>query len=154
MSSPLLNLDNRDNWTKVYSASFAANPIAGTNKFTPIPSVRIPGTFDKHILAVGGSSFQTKPTWHLGFWLSMYVDIPSIGRAEGYNKSIPLGLSIVRFPPISSTYSLIASIPKWHREMSIDIWQYVGDVSTIEPTLDELNQTSLRIESKVDALNY
>jgi len=83
----------------------------------------------------------------------MLVDIPSLGRAEGYNKSIPLGLSIVRLPPISSTYSLIASIPKWHREMSIDIWQYVGDVSSIESSLDDLDQIFLRIEAKIDNLS-
>lgn len=154
MENPLLDLSSSSNWSQVYSDSFTANTIAGTNKFSPIPAIRIPSTFDKHIIAVGASSFQTKPTWRLGFWLSMYVDLPNIGKAEGCNKSIPLGLSIVRLPSLSSTYSLVASIPKWHTEMSIDIWQYVGNVSDLNSAISELESNLLRIESKVDALNY
>jgi len=52
VTSSSLNLDNRDNWSKVYANSFYADPIGGTDKFTPIPTVRIPGIFDKHILAL------------------------------------------------------------------------------------------------------
>ena len=84
----------------------------------------------------------------------MYVDIPGIGKAEGYNKSIPLGLSIVTLLALSSTYSLVATIPSWHTEMSIDIWQYVGNVSDLNSAISELESNLLRIESKVDALNY
>lgn len=141
----LLDLNNRDSWSKVYSKSFTASAIPGTNKFTPISPLRLTHTFDKHILAIGASSFQTRPTWRTGFWLSMYVDVPSIGKAEGYNKSIPLGLSIVIFPVLSPTYNLIITIPKWHKEMTVEIWQYTGSVEDIKSDLD-------RIEQKIDTL--
>ena len=81
----------------------------------------IPNNFDSHTLAVGASSFKTKPTWKLGFWVCMNVQLSGIGKAEAYKKPIPLGLSIVRFPPISSTYTLSAFVPHWHEQMSIEI---------------------------------
>lgn len=152
MAESILDLSNSNNWVSVYQANFAAVPIQGVrNQFTPIPVIVIPNSFDSHTLAVGASSFQTKPTWHLGFWLSMNVQLPGIGKAEAYNKSIPLGLNIVRFPHISSTYTLRASIPRWHKEMSIEIWKYVGSEVDIRDELIEIKSDLSRIETKIDA---
>ena len=72
MTNPILDLSNSSNWQKVYEGNFAAVPIQGVrNQFIPIPKVVIPNNFDNHTLAVGAVSFQTKPTWRLGFWLSI-----------------------------------------------------------------------------------
>lgn len=148
---PILDLSNSSNWEKVYQGNFVAVVIQGVrNQTLPIPSVVIPNSFNSHTLAVGASSFQTKPTWHLGFWLSMNVQLPGIGKAEAYSKSIPLGLSIVRFPAISSTYTLTANIPRWHKEMSIEIWQYVGSEFDVRDELTDIKSDLSRIETKID----
>lgn len=152
MTEPILYLSDSSDWEKVYQGSFAAIPIQGVrNQFIPIPTVNIPNTFDSYTLAVGASSFQTKPTWHLGFWLSMNVQLAGIGLAEAYKKSIPLGLSIVRLPPISSTYTLSASVPHWHKEMSIEIWKYVGIELDIRDEVAEIKSDLSRIETKIDS---
>lgn len=152
MAEPILDLSNSSNWEKVYQASFTAVAIQGVqNQFIPIPLAVIPNSFDSHTLAVGAFSFQTKPTWRLGFWLSMNVWLPGIGRAEGYNKSIPLGLSIVRFPPISSTYTLSVRVPHWHKEMGIEIWKYIGLELDIRDELVEIKSDLSRIETKIDS---
>lgn len=155
MSEPILDLSNSSNWEKVYQNSFTAVPIQGVrNQFLPIPAVVISNSFDSHTLAVGASSFQIKPTWHLGFWLSMNVQLLGIGKAEAYSKSIPLGLSIVRLPNISSTYTLSANIPRWHKEMTIEIWQYIGSELDIRDDLVEIKSDLNRIETKIDSSSF
>lgn len=155
MADPILDLSNSSNWQKVYEGSFVAVPIQGVrNQFIPIPTVLIPNSFSNHTLAVGASSFQTKPTWRLGFWLSMYVQVPGIGKAQGSNKKIPLGLSVIRFPNLSPTYTLAASIPHWHKEMSIDIWQYIGSELDIRDDLVEIKSDLDRIETKIDSSSF
>lgn len=149
--TPILDLSNSSNWEKVYQGSFVAVVIQGVrNQTLPIPAVVIPNSFERHTLAVGASSFQTKPTWHTGFWLSMNVQLPGIGKAEADSKTIPLGLSIVRFPSISTQYTLTANIPRWHKEMSIEIWQYVGSELERDDLADIKSDLS-RIETKIDA---
>ena len=152
MTNPILDLSDSSNWQKVYEGNFAAVPVQGVrNKFIPIPKVVIPNNFDNHTLAIGATSFQTKPTWRLGFWLSMYIQVPGIGFACGFNQGIPLGLSVLRFPNLSSTYTLSATIPHWHKEMSIEIWQYIGSESDVRDELVEIKSDLDRIETKIDS---
>lgn len=155
MPEPILDVSNSSNWEKVYQASFTAVAIQGVrNQFLPIPSVVIPNSFNRHTLAVGASSFQAKPTWHLGFWLSMNVQLLGIGKAEASSKSIPLGLSLIRFPQISSTYTLTANIPRWHKEMEIEIWQYVGSELDVKDDIADIKSDLSRIETKIDTSSF
>lgn len=153
--NPILDLSNSSNWEKVYESSFQAVAMQGVNnQFIPIPTVIIPNSFNRYTLAVGAVSFQTKPTWRTALWLSMYVELPGIGKAEASNKKIPLGLSIVRLPLLSSIYTLSASIAHWHKEMSIDIWQYIGNENDIRDDLVEIKSDLDRIETKIDSSSF
>lgn len=125
--APILDVDNSANWVHIYGTTlYAAASSTIPPVYAPIPIHSIPGIFYERTLAVGSSSTQTKPNWKLGFWLIGAVQIPDVGLANITSVPIVLGLTLVRLPNLHSEFKLKAQIPKWHKEMSIDIWKYVG----------------------------
>ncbi len=142
MAPPILDLSSADNWVKVHEVLLTAQDSPIPNFHSPIPTYTIPTPFDRRILAVGASSSQTKPSWRLAFFLSTIVQVPGIGSAENGSIFIPLGLTLIETPPYSDQYSVRIRIPRWHLEMSMTFWQYVG----IElNALDLLDQISSRV---------
>ena len=152
--SSILNFNNSDYWQKVYETTLVAQAGSRSSFYYPIGDHNLPGTFSSHTLLVGASSFKAKPTWRLGFYLSMIISAVGVGSFTASQKSIPFGLTLVRFPPLSNEFSLKASIPKWHEEMSMSVWLYVGSESDVRDLLFEVEVDLNRIESKIDALNY
>lgn len=151
MAQPILDCSNASYWQEAYTVDLvAANSVPGY--FIRIPRHQIPTIFNSHTLAVGASSFRTRPNWKLGFWLSMLVNLSGVGWAVTEERAIPLGLKVVRFSAFSPQFKLQADIPKWHEEMSIKIWEYNGPEADM---LDLQEQTQLKldqIETKIDQL--
>lgn len=143
MAQPILDLSNSSNFQEVYETILSGELVI-EGRYKPIPQHQIPITFDRHTLLVGASSSTAKPNWRLGFYLRMLIT-SSVGTAEASNCSIPFGLNLIRFPVLSSQYKLKAYIPKWHREMELKIWKYIG------PESDELNLLE-QIKSRTDTL--
>ena len=149
MSQAILDCSDSSYWQTVYETTLIAESIT-TGYHSPIPQHQIPIVFDNHTLAVGASSSKTKPTWNLGFWLSMLVNLPGVGNATAVQKAIPLGLNLIRFPVLTPEFKLKAKIPKWHEEMSMKFWIYTGPEADIADLLEKA-QTSLdQIELKID----
>lgn len=127
--APILDVDNSANWVHIYGTTLHAAvsstvpPIYGS-----ISIHSIPGVVYERVLAVGSNSTYLKPKWKLGFWLSGLVQIPTIGLAEIASFPIPIGLSLVILPNLHSEFKLRARIPHWHRNLSLDIWKYVGSI--------------------------
>lgn len=154
MTSPILDLSNSSNWVRIHDTTLVAEPVLGQNgKYYSIPNYSIPDTIDRHVLAVGSSSTKAKPTWNLGFYLVMLVRVPGVGNAETASTPIRLGLNLVRFPLVSAQYTLKARIPKWHQEMSLAIWKYVGVESDVLDRLADLKPIVTRMEEKIDEIN-
>lgn len=140
---------NSSAWSKVYTVNLNAKPILGKQgQFQPIPNVRMPVSLEKHTLLVGASSIRTKPRWKLGFWLSMELGkISGIGQPTIPDIFIPLGLLYVKLPKLTANYTLIAKIPHWHTQLSIDIWKYLGSepasIESLSESLVEGNQARI-----------
>lgn len=139
LSQPILDLSNSASWTVVHETTLTTSSPAGLGYHSPIPSYTIPVTVDRHILAVGASSSQTKPTWRLAFWLNALVLLPGIGKAETTSHFVPLGLSLVHIPHYSSEYTLRVKIPKWYTSMNFKIWKYTGAESDVLDLLTEIH---------------
>lgn len=128
--APILDVDNSANWQHIYETSLHA-AVSSTVPpiYSSIPPIHsIPGVVYERVLAVGSSSTYLKPRWKLGFWLIGLVQIPTIGLAEIAFIPIPLGLSLVVLPNVHSEFKLKVRVPHWHRNLSIDIWKYVGPI--------------------------
>lgn len=153
MSFSILDLSNSSSWVRIHDTTLFAAPVLGQNgKHYPIPSYLIPEVVDRRILAVGASSSKAKPTWNLGFYLAMLVKVPGVGNAEVVSRPIRLGLNLVIFPPVSSEFTLKARIAKWHQEMSLTVWKYIGLETDVLSSLENIDSDLTCIEYKVDAI--
>ena len=119
-----INLNS--NWRLVYQTSRVATPIYGTNKFNPIPKIACSVSFTSQYLTIGASSSSAKQTWHLAFYLDVFVAIQGIGSVQVQHFFIPLGASLKSINEVASSYRLTIDIPAWYRDMNIEIWQYEG----------------------------
>lgn len=138
-SQPILNVNDATLWEEVYDITLIAQSSPVSNVFTPLPKFNIPHNFTKHTLAIGASNSYMKPNWNLAFYLAMNVRIEGIGKTEVTNRFVRIGLTLIRFPPVASAYTLQARIPKWHREMSFTIWQYIGEEKDVLDLLEVLS---------------
>lgn len=152
MSQPILDVSNPNYWEAAYEVTLTAAASSVPTHHTPIPQHQIPITFDRHTLLVGASSFRVRPTWRLGFWLSMIVSAAGVGSAVATQRAIPLGLTLVRFPLLSPDFKLKANIPKWHEEMSMKFWKYIGPESDVLNLLQNFSLDLTQIETKIDQL--
>lgn len=140
-----LNLDARY-WQRIYTTGVVARTL--NNKIiAPISERTLRVTINSYILAVGVSSTSAKPTWKLGFWLSQVIQVQGAGFAEYNPTPIILGLTLVKFEPLTTAYQLKARFPSWHKDLSISIWKYRG--LTSDP-LDDISLRLARIEQKID----
>lgn len=153
MPPPILDLTDGAEWLQVYDTTLAADAIPGlTNRYRPIPNHQIPVDFYSYTLAVGASSTKAKPTWNLGFYLGMVIDIPTVGMAETASTPIRLGLNLIRFPPLAVPFKLKARVPKWHQEMSMTFWRYLGNEADTLSIVNHIDFTTKEINRKVDAI--
>lgn len=118
-----LSLNGAD-WQLVYQANLAAQPSPIPTYFYPIPVITPPQLFT-NILTIGAVSMSAKPTWRLAFFASAQINISGIGNVEIGNFFVRLGASVLDTKD-STPYRLQLHIPKWHREMTIEIYQYLG----------------------------
>lgn len=149
--SSILDFSSSDLWERVHEITLVAEVGSRPSFYVPIPSHQLPGTYTSHTLLVGASSFKAKPTWNLGFWLSMIINAPTVGSFTAMQKPIPFGLTLVRFPPLSNEFSLKATFPKWHEEISLAVWKYTGKESDVRDKLIEIKSDLDRIETKIDS---
>lgn len=133
-------------WQRIYITNCVAR-IINNKVVAPIPSQMFRTNINSHILAVGASSNSAKPTWKLGCWLSQVVQIQGAGFAECNSTPIILGLTLVKFESLFTTYQLKARFPNWHKDLSISIWKYKGE--NAEP-LNDISLRLARIEQKID----
>lgn len=153
MPPPILDLTDGAEWLQVYDSTLTAEPITGLeNRYRPIPHHVIPFDFYSYTLAIGASSSKAKPTWNLAFYLGMMIDIPSVGNAETEATAIRLGLSLVRFPPLAAPYKLKARIPRWHSEMSMTIWRYLGNEPDVLSLVNHIDFRTKEIDRKIDSI--
>lgn len=141
---------NASAWMRVYKTTLNARPIPGQQgKFQPIPDLRVPIALNSHSLLVGANSLKLKPRWKLGFWLNMRIGkISGIGEPACPDIPIPLGLLYVKLPKLSANYNVIAKIPHWHQQMTVEIWQYKGiEPTSLESLGEQLKQVNQNFEN-------
>lgn len=125
--APILDLSNSAHWIHIYGVTLYAETVSTVPpRYIRIPTHKIPVAVYERTLAVGSSSTQAKPNWALGFYLIGSVQVPGVGLADIASIPIVLGLNLIRLPNLHAQFSLKAKIPKWHTEMTLDIWKYVG----------------------------
>ncbi|AFZ01628.1 hypothetical protein [Calothrix sp. PCC 6303] len=145
---------NSSLWQQNYQQNFtvATNGI----RFVPLPAIDIPVTFDKSLVAISTSSFNSPPKWVTGGWVSQKIytglTIENNNDATLTNQRVFLNkLNLFKFSlDLASSYTLNYAFPRWIKDISIAIWEYQGDISSYDP--NDIPATLQRLEDKIDDL--
>jgi hypothetical protein len=155
-----LNLEPAVSWAAPYQVLKQANPYGSSGLFFPIPTFQIPIQFESPILAISAENQDALSHWRLGVRVRQLftadiapLEVTSNQQAVLLNR----GPSLIQFPNHAQQYRLEVEVPRWHKEISLSIWEYIGPVvdSTellLTETTDLIRIDLLRIESKIDAL--
>lgn len=145
---------NNLNWDLALRQTYNAISLSADDPdlFSPIPPITL--SVSAKILLIGAKNQYAKPNWFLaGFVSPRLLFSPSstsefIAAISSYPR-VKIGLdrlNLVKFDNYDlSTYLLEINIPKWHRQMMLEIWQYSG-------AMGDLGADLARIESKIDTL--
>jgi hypothetical protein len=145
---------NNLNWDLALRQTYNAQGVSSDDPdlFLPIPRITVP--VSSRVLLIGAKNQFAKPNWFLAARVSpRLLFSPSstsefIAAIDSYPR-VKIGLdrlNLIRFDNYDlSTYLLEINIPKWHKQILLEIWQYSGEMGDIETSL-------ARIESKINAM--
>lgn len=161
MGQPLIDLQGQGVWTQVFDERREAAKATDT-VYLPIPAFEIGFSFESHILAVRCLSTTAKAHWRFAGNLSQRFQIGTGGTASPLPVVTASRLSmrlnradLVRFPALTAAYELLFEPPHWLKDLRLTVWQYSGSESdTTEELIEAARVDLIRIEHKIDALNY
>lgn len=153
------DIGNKSNWRKVLSSTYYAQVSQSDSKsFIPIPSII--ATVNSYTLLIGAQSMQAKSHWYLAghacprllFTPSSDSDFLSLVQSSSGTKIGLNRLNLISFSNYELLpYILEISIAKWHKDISIEIWEYTGVVPNAIDELVEIKSDLDRIETKIDS---
>lgn len=165
-----INFTGPNKWQRVYFEVKNGEPDNRRIKAPLIEPFEIPLLFSQHILAVTATCITAKPRWRTaGYLKQVYsgvslessstvftVNSPTSG-VDAASKRIGLNtLELVIFPQLASDFYLWFDPVYWLPKLTLGIWQFTGEVSPdrLEELIETLKVDVVRVESKIDALNY
>lgn len=135
----ILNTQDTAGWQAVYETQLIAQPTGLSNgSLYPIGRHTVPVDFDADVIVVGTSSSTAKPSWRLGCFLSAYTVISGVGNTEIATGMCPFGLKLFKFTEYSGSYRLGLYVPRWHQDLDIKIWKYLGNPADDRQLLQDL----------------
>jgi hypothetical protein len=147
----IARLDNNTLWELLDRRSLAVED-RGDGRYVPIPSFTV---ISQHqILAVGCRNPYASPGWNLGCYCSASI-APGISvqaqiaqLLELGNYRIPLNqFKLIALPEFQiRPYGLRFSVPKWHRQLNLEIWWFNDPFNT------DVQNSLNRIESELNSL--
>jgi hypothetical protein len=143
------NAGNSSNWEPVWSNSFTAEPAPGNRpeleRYFPLPDISVPIQLSAGLLAFYATSQDADPKWKFAANVKRkYVTGLTVGGnpdAVVDSKRIFLNqFSLLRYPvSFGSSYSLLISVPYWHRQITLSLWEYTGPViDTADQKLEQI----------------
>lgn len=143
------NASNSSNWQSVWSQSFTAEPAPGNKpeleRYFPLPDISVPIQLSAGLLAFYATSQDADPKWKFAANVKRkYVTGLTVGGnpdAVVDSKRIFLNqFSLLRYPvSFGSSYSLLISVPYWHRQITLSLWEYTGPViDTADQKLEQI----------------
>jgi hypothetical protein len=129
-------------WQTVYQGNFEV--ATNGTLYVPLPPIDIPIAFEKPLIAIRTSSFNSPPKWFTAGWLSQKINtgltVTGVDDAVLSRRRVELNkLSVFRFSQdIASTYTLSFSFPRWMKDISLAVWEYQGDIPDVTQSLERI----------------
>lgn len=128
-------LNNSLNWEPLdRGTTFTASPIPELDfakYWKPIPAKAY--LANSRVVAVGVRNQFAKSNWFLGVWVSQKLlilpdsgsDFPTAMQTRRFPTRLR-ELTLLEFPDYERyPYLLSIDIPKWHKEIYLEVWEYV-----------------------------
>ena len=144
-----VDLTNSDYWQAEIFETRAV-PGTGPDAFKPIPDFELPIFQRSRVMAASFSNPLAAPHWRRGCFIKQCAGIGSIDAgslADIATWHCPLWHPIIFFPdPSALVWRLRCSVPYWHRQVSVAIYRYTGEIDlplstqlkTLDGKLDQL----------------
>lgn len=136
---------NSNNWNLIANGSEVAVILSTpTEAYNPIPPIDLATLIDLPTIAVYTYTSNAPSSWRCGGWVSGNI---ITGLTVGGNSDAEIGrftlqlnrINIIRFPQVSTTYSIRIYVPKWFRDISYTVWEYTGGgIPDLEGKIDYL----------------
>lgn len=148
MPDPTLRFVDRLNWDSLYKATLIAEQGNFPNSYVPIPDITM--ATNSNYLLVGTNNPRARPNWRLGVTVSVglpiYASESSVFGAPSqiYYQPTKLGqLTLIHWERYNPRpYTITVSIPHWHEELRLEVWQYTGEQDiSIESRLIEIQNS-------------
>lgn len=159
MGNPVYQFENPNNWNDVYFQTINAYQINST-RYAPIPRITVPVQLNSPVLAVYITCTPNNPNWYFAGFLGqkIFTGLTVGGSPDAENvqrRKLWLNkLTIIRLEKLTDAYSISLDVPKWFQSISVNLWEYTGDINdSTELLIEELTADIARIEQKIDALN-
>lgn len=135
-----------------YEVELVAITTVNPGIYAPIGQHTVPVVFDSSIIVVGSSSTHAKPNWRLGCYLQCFTSINGVGNTNFYSGLCPFGLQLFKIQRPSELYRIKLAVPRWHKQLEVAIWKYLG-AEELQPIqlVENIEQGIYRIEGKLDA---
>lgn len=156
------DLGNKSNWDLALRNTYYASVSSSDPKvFVPIPPVTT--SVNSYTLLIGVENSSAPSHWYLAgyacprllFTPSFDSDFLSLVQS---NTGVRLGLNRLNLVSFSNynilPYILEINVARWHKEMSIEVWQYIGSELDIRDDLVEIKSDLDRIETKIDSSSF
>lgn len=153
-------------WELTYSRRIQGNAQNKRFRAPLIEPVEIPYLTDKHLFLVAATYSKAPPTWQRAGYIYQQIDGIRIDDAVvfeglGSNSSTAVDaqrqlvrlntIQFVNFQKLTDTYRLRFETLPWIPEISLGIWEYVGNESnTTEDLLNAVRAKLETIEFKID----
>lgn len=120
---------NSQNWELIFSDLKISPRIDNYPYYEPIQDFQI--FCDSTAIAIGGYNSNAYYNWSLAAWCN--VTIPSFVNSSNNLQNLQLGrygvplnrLAIYEINQLSPPpYTLLIQVPKWHRELYLEVWAY------------------------------
>ncbi len=154
MPQRAIDLSNSNNWRLVWEKLTIAQRVVidPEKQHHPIPAIKMPVQLESPIFVVLVENQQAKSTWRYAGVVTQLVstgiiDFGGSDDVEVTSRKLWLNrVSLHIFPELTTAFSLKFYIPHWFEEVSITVWEYLGQNNSLDDIL-------ARIETKIDAIN-
>lgn len=110
---------------------------------TPLPEYSSIVTFNSNIIGVTIEVAGAPATWKFGGWMWQKISLPfganDTHSTLNYRKLFLGRKQLFIFPSHLPPYKLGAQFPKWFKNATVRVWEYLGpQVDSVEEKLDTL----------------
>jgi hypothetical protein len=125
------------NFVPLWSTNQTAQTVPShAERYFPIPAFSVPYLVDTPIVAISASSSSAEETWRFAGHAKQVIRTGLVvgGKADTVSsvKKFYLDqISLLQFPSYAPEFELTFSIPYWLRQITVNIYSYIGPVNDL-----------------------